>query len=195
MNLPKINDEQPVKELSEHEKRELEKQQKEEERRRVEEEKKEKEQNKKIIKYFIITAVIAVILYSFYYKYQNSEGPYTPGMVHWHTTLDMSICGKKVDLPRIGAGQHHRGLPLLHTHDDNIIHIEGQIFRKEDAALGKFMDAVGVQFSETEFFDMKNGMNCEEKEGTLKMFINDKPSTLFRNYLAKNGDVVKLVFD
>lgn len=195
MTFSKKNDEQPVKELSEHEKRELEKQQKEEEKRRQQEEQEQNKNTKKIIKYFILGIIAIFVIYFALTKIKTAEPPFTPGNVHWHTYLDMEICGKKVDLPRVGIGEHHRGLPLLHTHDDNTIHVEGQIFKKEDASLGKFMDAVGVPFSSTIFFNMTNGMKCNEKEGTTKMFINDKQSELFREYISRNGDKIKLIFD
>ncbi len=195
MHFTQKNEEHVVKEPNEHEKKELEKQQKEEEQRRKEQEKKEREQTKKIAKYFILGAIAVFLIYFAITKIKTTEPPYTPGNVHWHATLDMSICGKKVDLPRVGIGEHYKGLPLLHTHDDNTIHLEGQIFKKEHASLGAFMDAIDIPFSETTFFNMTNGMKCGEKEGMLKMFINDQPSTAFRDYITRNGDKLNIVFE
>lgn len=153
---------------------------------------------KQIKRYLIWGMVLLAVLglgYWFYSTTRNYEGAYTKGDVHWHADLKMSICGAFRDLPRVGIGEHHKGLPLLHTHDDNVIHVEGQIFKKEDVSLGTFMDAIGVPFSETELLDKKNGDACPDGSvGKVQMFLNGQPSTQFRNYITKDGDKVELRF-
>ena len=131
----------------------------------------------------------------------RSSSSYTSGEVHWHALLEMQICGKNVNLPRLGDGEHHLGLPLLHTHDDNTIHVEGQVFRKEDIVLGKFMDAVGVPFSTTQLFDKHNGDVCPgtDEPGVLRMSVDNKPSADFRDYVIQpttdgNKQVIRLSF-
>ena len=131
----------------------------------------------------------------FVYGVLTAEPPYTQGQVHWHSKVDIEICGKKIDLPRIPYGQGHLGSAVLHTHDDNVAHIEGQIIKKEDASLGKFMDLIGVKFLETQIFDKKNGDECEGIPGSLKMFVNGERSDEFRNHVLKDGEEIKIVFE
>lgn len=184
------------KELTSHEKSELKKQEREAEERARELEKEKKAKQKLTIKILLIVAIVGGIGY-FLFTNVNFEKPFTTGPVHWHVKLDMSICNQIRHLPRIPAGMGHLGTPLLHTHDDDIIHVEGQPFKPEDVMLGRFMDAVGVPFDKDRFFEKKNGDICENtgKPGILKMYLNGKETDLFRNYVAKNGDKIKLVFE
>ncbi len=186
----------PEEHASKREERELKKLQKEQEREKIQAAIAQKKQVKKIATYTIIILIVGGFGYLFYYLSSNKIQPYTQGPVHWHVDVILELCGQREDLPRVGIGEHHRGLPLLHTHDDNKIHIEGQVFKKEDIALGKFMKAVGAPFSNTTIMDKSNGMVCENtgKQGTVKMFVNDVPNDQFRAYVPKDGDAIKIVF-
>jgi len=195
-------DEQKIeRKLTRHEQKELERKKREDEHRKAELERVHKKQTKKIVTWFIIIVVLAGIGWWVVETIRNAEPPYMPAPGHYHALLDMEVCGKKVDLPRVPPGQGHFGTALLHTHDDNIVHVEGQAFKKEEIMLGRFMDAIGVPFAENQLFDKHNGDVCEEggKPGKLKMFVNDKPNNDFRNYVILSTEdaqqqVIKLVF-
>ncbi len=118
-----------------------------------------------------------------------------PQTVHWHVKLDIQMCGENRDLPRIPPGQHHLGTSLLHTHDDNIIHVEGTITQTTDLTLGEFMDVLGLDFSETEFMGKSNGDTCGGVAGKWKMLLNGEESSLFRSYTIHDGDTVSLIFE
>jgi len=111
--------------------------------------------------------------------------------VHWHIELIMSACGKKLKLPL------SRGTPLLHTHKTaGEIHVEGLIKGPEDATLGKFMEAVGVPFSQNRLFDFLNDNMCKDAgPNSLKMVVNGQPNEQFENYPLSNGDRVELIYD
>ena len=148
---------------------------------------------------------LVAVAFGLGYLINNKPQMYTDREVHWHALVDISICGVHRDLPLAESsdtvhGKTYRGIPLLHTHDDNIIHIEGLIQKKEDIALGRFFDAIEIPFDKDKLMDVKNGDVCDGKPGKLKMFVNDQPRTDFRDYiLASTQDarqqVIKLVFE
>lgn len=184
-----------AQQLSKHERRELEKQKQEEQKQLQQHAQDSKKALKKKIVWAIVAVAVVALIYWGFTAIKNMPKPYTSTEVHWHALVDIELCGKKTDLPRVGAGAHHRGMPLLHTHDDNKIHIEGQIFKREDIALGKFMDAVGAKFSNETIMEHRNGDKCPDgKEGTVKMFVNGIPNNEFRDWVPRDNDVVKIVF-
>ena len=88
----------------------------------------------------------------------------------------------------------------MHTHDDNTLHIEGLIQKKEDIVLGLFFDVIEVPFDKDRIMDVKNGDLCDGKPGVLKMYVNDQPRTDFRDYVPvavedARKQVIKLVFE
>ncbi len=172
---------------------------------------------KKIRKMFVWLVTVALLALAVYGLTQLTfEKPYARN-IHWHALLDIQICGEKRNLPLSKGGntvhgQSFLGEPLIHTHDDNVIHVEGTVLKPEDISLGTFFDAIEVPFSETQLFEKKNGDVCAGgtdkmtnttatgKPGAVKMFVNSKPSTEFRNYGIKPTEdgkqqVVKIVFE
>lgn len=146
----------------------------------------------------VLIALIAAA-FGIGYLINNKPQTYTAGEVHWHALVDISICGEHRDLP-LTDGAPFKGSYLLHTHDDNVAHIEGMVQKKEDIALGEFFDAIKVPFDKDKLMEVKNGDLCDGKHGILKMYVNDQPRTDFRDYiLAGTSDakqqVIKLVFE
>ncbi|MBI4441566.1 hypothetical protein HY639_05340 [Candidatus Woesearchaeota archaeon] len=158
-------------------------------------EKRLREQRNKVIRSWAIFLLLIGGFGYWSYSYYANAPTFRGGDVHWHTQLEMEVCGTKIDLPRIGEGAHHRGLPLLHTHDDNVMHVEGYVSNPADVTLGRFMHAVGVTFSDKEFFDKKNGDLCNGQPGMVKMWVNHEPSTIYKDYSAKDGDIVTIKFE
>lgn len=183
-------------ELSEHEQREQAKAEREQQKEELQRAQQSQRQRQKLVKQTAIALIIlAVIVYAIFSL--RTPPPYVSREVHWHATVEIELCGKSTDLPRIGAGQHHKGLPLLHTHDDNTIHVEGgPIQNAEDVSLGAFMDAIGVDFDKDKIMSYKTGDKCSNSTtpGTLKMYINGKETDKFRNYITNNGDKIKITF-
>lgn len=118
------------------------------------------------------------------------------GNVHWHATAELSVCGETKPIPVPFPGQHHKGLPLMHTHDDEKLHIEGFVGNPSDITLGKFMQAIGVQFSNDQFFDKKNGDTCPNgMQGNVKLLVNDQENPQLANYSIKDGDRFEILFE
>ncbi len=192
--------------LSAHEKREHQKKTREEahEKKEAEQELKQQKKNYFWMAFTIIflIAFAGAIGWLFTHKKEN----YTDRPVHWHALLDVEICGEKRDI-RGGktsgnmADSAMYGPPLLHHHNDNTIHIEGQIIKKEDIALGNFFDGIDIPFDKDKIMDKKNGDLCPDgRPGVLKMYVNDQPRTDFRDYIPlavedARKQVVKLVFE
>lgn len=142
-----------------------------------------------VITSIILLIIVAGIGYCVYRA--NSDGSDAPveylSNGHWHAQIEITLCGEHKDLPLALPGQGHRGLPYLHSHDDNKMHMEvaNQIVKKSDLSLGKFMDAMGVPFSSTQIMDRKNGDLCTNTTtpGSVKMFVNNQPNTQFKDYV------------
>jgi len=190
--------------LSSHEKREMQRKTREESHEQKEEEQEKKEQKKQY--FWIIAVLIGLIAFAVIvgWFFTHKEETYTDREVHWHAYVDISLCGEHKDLPKSESGdtvhgKSFKGIHLLHTHDDNIIHIEGLINKKEDIALGRFMDVIEVPFDKDRIMDKKNGDLCDGKPGVLKMYVNDQPRTDFRDYVPfaatdARKQIIKLVF-
>ncbi|MBI4141165.1 hypothetical protein HY485_04990 [Candidatus Woesearchaeota archaeon] len=125
--------------------------------------------------------------------------------VHAHAYIDIFVCGKQIDLPRAneGTNAHNKkfvGIPLLHTHDDNVMHLEGVVRNIDEIKLGRFFDAMNVQFDSTKVFNTSNGDLCNGKQGTWKMYVNGKETNKFRDYVPFNTiepekQIISIVFD
>ena len=127
--------------------------------------------------------------------------------VHWHADVDVVICGEERQLP-YGPVGGMLGTNRLHTHDHNaniaslpgsdgngIIHTEGTIpTAPGEHTLRKFMQNIGVKFSETEIMDKKNGDTCSSSLGSVKVFLNDQPLENPLNYLPRDQDFIRIEF-
>lgn len=192
--------------LSTHEKREQAKQAREEARQEKDLQQEVKEQRKQYFWIAFTLVLLVAFAVAIWYFYTHRQETYTDREVHWHAYFDITLCGKKVDLPcnketpGIVHGENFCGQPMFHHHFDNTVHIEGLIKKKEDIALGKFFDIIGVPFDKDKIMDKKNGDLCDGKPGVLKMYVNDQPRTDFRDYVPfaaqdARKQIVKLVFE
>ncbi|MBI2671105.1 hypothetical protein HYX18_03975 [Candidatus Woesearchaeota archaeon] len=182
----KNNPETPIeeqKDLTSHEKKQLKKQQREEERKKSEEIRSKKESGKKALKYGIIAVVVLLIGLGIFAiaKSLKATKPIHSGPYHWHSNLKIYVCGEEQPLR---CSSNLCGIVSLHHHNDDIIHIEGNVLRNEaDISLGKFFDAINIPFSETQIMDKKNSDLCNGKPGKVNMYINGIPSNEFHNHI------------
>ncbi|HLF55047.1 MAG TPA: hypothetical protein VI612_04980 [Candidatus Nanoarchaeia archaeon] len=195
-----------MEEPSSHDRREQEKLAREEAR----EQKEEAVELKQRRKNYIWIGLTALLLIAFAggigWLYTHKPDFYTDREIHWHALVDITICGEHRDLPlatgdEIAHGKAFKGTHLMHTHDDNIIHIEGQVKKKEDIAIGNFFDSIEVPLDKDRIFEYKNGDLCPDgKPGKLKMYVNDQPREDFRDYVPFSTEdprkqIIKLVFE
>ncbi len=120
---------------------------------------------------------------------------------HIHAYVPIRICNEDIRLP-IEKGSLQRP----HTHEEkNVIHWHDRlpydnqrkkILQAAPLTLGAFFDELGIPFEDDAIFDKKNGDQCPGgTEGSLKMFINGKQSTAFRDHVWTDRQVIILVFD
>ncbi len=162
---------------------------------RVEEEKKEQAaQLKKMAFTGIVLLVAGFLVYSFLTA-PPVAAPYTPGSVHWHTTLSMVTCGQPLSLPRAPPGGM-LGPEIRHLHDnDNKIHIEAQVQRKEDIMVEAFLADIGVAFNEKQLGNYKEGDKCPDgKAGKVSFTVNGKPNTEYEKHVMQDGDRMEIKF-
>ena len=182
--------------LSRHERQELKRKEREEQHTLTEKQQQQKKTRKNIVKYGLVIVAVAIFLYLVTKLFsQPTTESYTKDAVHWHAQLDVYACGENKLMPA-PEGEHHLGLPLLHTHSDRLIHIEGKIWKKEDIMLGAYMDAIGIPFNDTQLLDYKNDGMCDNgKPNKVRMIVNDKENFEFRNYVINNKDKIELRYE
>jgi len=185
--------------LSRHERQQLKRQQREQEREQHEQQQESKQKRKKLLLWslgVIILIGIGYIVLSLPEKPETPKqtGPYSKGQVHWHAALKVFVCGEEKLMPA-PTGEHHLGLPLLHTHADRLIHIEGTVWKPEEINLGKYMDAIGQNFKDDELLDKKNGDLCNSTPGKVKLLVDGKENSLLTQYVIKDGENYMLKFE
>ncbi len=179
--------------LSRHGKKELKIKQREENQISKEKTESSKKLKNDITKYTIIAAVVLLIIFGGYYliiKPLNDFKPYTSGFIHWHANYEVYLCGERQDFTKgYDFEEDHIGTLQLHTHNDNVIHIEDKVQKKEDIAIGHFFDNIRIPFSETQIMNKKNGDLCSDgKTGKVHMYINGVENFEFRNFILRKCD-------
>ncbi len=205
--------------LSKHERRELKRLKREEERGKQEENKKRKKSTKSVITYSIITIVVLGFIYLIYFLitrapssngdsiYDLSDIP--SGVIHWHADIDIFICGEDIELPD-GLVGGHLGTGLSHTHDrttnknsmpssdgNGVMHLEGNVkANPSESTFVKYMKNIGINFNENEIMDKKNGDLCNDKNGTVNVYVNSKKYDKDINYyIPRDNDIIDIKFE
>ena len=158
---------------------------------------------------FILLAVVG-LAYSIYIVY--ASGAAQRGVVvcvgnecywsaHIHAEVAISICGEEsyrfpVEKGPLNEPHTHEEKNLIHFHERLLIDpATKEILDPEPLTLGAFFNSMEVAFDETQVLDSANGDPCNGESGSVKMFVNGKPSADFRDYIWKDGDKIKIIFD
>lgn len=132
----------------------------------------------------------------------------TKGPVHWHADFEIWVCDKEIKLAEPKGLSNKQGFELMHSHDDNRIHVEGVILDNKQASLGAFFYAVGGSLSDdglkvptdNGLISVHDGDKCNDKPAKLYVFVNgniiENPSShVIAPYeKAPPGDRTKFVF-
>ncbi len=119
---------------------------------------------------------------------------------HIHASAAINVCGDEsyrfaVEKGPLNGPHTHEEKNLIHFHERlRIDPVTKEIYDPALLTLGAFFDAMEVDFSADKILDKTNGDLCVGP-GTLKMFVNGKPSSAFRDYIWKDGDKIEIVFD
>lgn len=127
----------------------------------------------------------------------NSVGGvgFPTGNVHWHAYPTVEVCGEERLLPVPNPGQSHLGSPLLHTHEDRWIHVEGAVNSPQDIALGKYMQYIGVKFDSTHLMEKANGDLCNASAGKVRLFVNGTENFEFENHIIRDQEKILFKFE
>ncbi len=183
--------------LSKHEIKEMKRTEREESRVSASENAGRKKIIKSSVKWGILILVLAGIVLLFYRaaKISSDFEPYTEGSVHWHADFDVFLCGERLDFSSLGGANTHVGSPLLHTHGDHKVHIEGAVSRAEDISIGNFFTAIGHKLSSNSFDDYTNENDRCGGDNSVVLLVNGEENPEFENYILKDGDVIEVRYE
>ena len=195
-----------MSEHTSHDKREQARLEREHSQHKRDSEQSAREARKSTITLGLVLLLFVVVAAGIIYALQHKPAMYVDREIHWHVNIELNICGIPKDLPceskgsGIVHGKEFCGETLMHHHFDGTLHIEGVIPKKEDIMLGRFFDKIGVPFDKDKLLDKKNGDLCDGKAGIVKMYVNDIPSTAFRDYVPAatpdgRNQRIRLVFE
>ena len=133
--------------------------------------------------------------------YANYISPFH-GPVHWHAHVGFLICGQNITLVHQELG----GDKPMHTHGDELIHIETTPFSTEDVELHHFFEDIGGQFTNSSLIfpsdngtvTVNNGDLCNGNPGTLKMSVNCRPEPEMGQYVispVEAGSIDQIVIE
>ncbi|HLC85696.1 MAG TPA: hypothetical protein VJG30_00195 [Candidatus Nanoarchaeia archaeon] len=122
--------------------------------------------------------------------------------MHIHAEVYIDVCGKQLDLP-LEAGDKTG----THTHKErNLLHFEERlkydnkmksIIETDPIKLKSFFqhEDVNIRLNSNCINGKCNGDLCNDNTGSLKMFVNGVENFEFENYVWKDGDKIKIVFE
>lgn len=172
---------------------------KEEQKELLQEHHQQKKGKKKMV-WYGVAAVLSLLLAWGVYTLSTEDATYTYGQVHWHADISLMVCGKTIPLPKPVAGTNVHGepfigTPFMHLHNEPQIHIEGTVKEASDITLGRFMDGIGLTFTDTKFLDKKNGDACQDGSlGKVKLLVNGKESAELSNKVIVDGERYEVRF-
>lgn len=152
--------------------------------------------NDKTKKIFFILIVLPIVISTLYITghtvYLNVVSE-TGGPVHWHADFEIWVCGEEVKLPPPESILDNKvGNAVLHHHNDNRIHVEGILIKKQDADLSQFFKTIGGSLTSTSIGIPKedksvetftNGDLCNGEPGKLKVYVNGKLNQDMEEYV------------
>lgn len=121
---------------------------------------------------------------------------------HWHAQLDIEVCGKEVFMPLeeddLSEAHTHKERNRIHWHDTVPYDKNtGTILDTGEFKLGAFFDEMKYRFEPNCIGEKCNGFDVcgDGRENSLKMFVNGEQNFEFRDYVWKDGDEIKIVFE
>lgn len=149
---------------------------------------------KKLLFAGIVIPTLLASLYmvgaTLYLNFTSESG----GPVHWHADLEIWDCGQKLDIQDPQGVSNRVGTATFHEHNDDRIHVEGVVTRRQEAALGRFFGFIGGSLTDDSYqiptneglIVRHNGDRCPDgNPGTLQVFVyKTSDDTFFQEKLA-----------
>ncbi len=165
-----------------------------------------------ILIYLVVLIAVILLAYS-YFAYKKSLGEGENFVVcdqdnnciialHVHSEVEIKVCGEEIKIP-LEAGDK----TATHTHKErNLLHFEERlrydnntktILEKEPITLKTFFNYpdINIRFNSTCIDGKCNGDVCNNSPGTLKFYVNDIENNKYENYVWKDGDKIKIIFE
>ena len=163
---------------------------------------------KKLVYSLLLIVVAMVTLYLAITTIHTNLVSSTKGPVHWHADYEIWVCDKKISLPAPGGLSNEQGTDLIHSHNDNRIHVEGALMQANQASLGAFFNAISGYLSDDEIkvptdeglIAKHDGDSCNGQPGRLYVFVNGNLISDPANHViapyekVPPGDRIKFVF-
>ena len=169
---------------------------------------KKKEKKAVFILYVAITAAITLYMAggTVYLNFTSATG----GPIHWHADFEIWVCGQKLEIQNSEGLENKVGDAMVHTHDDDRIHIEGVLQHMNEASVGEFFEKIGGEFTgdtltvpliDKSVRTWRNGDTCHDgNPGKIRFFINGKENFDFGKYIiapypdVPPGDFLNITF-
>jgi len=181
--------------LSRAARKKVKRQRKEEEQQKREERHATKRKKKSVVKWSLIALGSLAVIAFFVFIFSGAKvTSYSKGPIHWHSQIRVFTCDIPKTLPA-PASNVHLGKPLLHTHDDRLIHVEGEVWKPEDITLGEYMKVIGRTFTNTALLDKENGDLCNGKPGKVKLLVDGKENEELAAYVVKDKEEYEVRFE
>ena len=174
--------------------------------RREEEQQKQHKQKwqikivKKVLFYSVIFVGTILVIWGIFSL--AGKRSFSGGQIHWHADLQVSVCGEQVPLPQPTAalatvhGEPFVGTPFMHLHSGPQIHIEGVVSTPDEIVIGKFMEVIGMHFTDTELLQKKNGDACPDGQpGRVKVLVNGQETNELTKHLIRDGQRIEIRFE
>jgi len=164
---------------------------------------------KKLAYFAIVVLVVSVTLYLVIVTLHLNISSVSKGPVHWHADYEIWACGNKIELAKPKSMlSNKQGVDLMHSHDDNRIHVEGALTDYRQASLGAFFHAVGGSISDDGMkvptddglISVHEGDKCNEQPAHLYVFVNGGLTENPAGYVVSPyedvppGDRIKIIF-
>lgn len=105
--------------------------------------------------YGAIGIILLLIIFGIVRSFQKVSNSVTSTEVHWHAPISYEACGETLNLK--DSGNHS----IIHGHDDDQVHVEGLVLSEEDITLAQFFKNAGLNITNTNLEEYKNGDICE----------------------------------
>lgn len=142
--------------------------------------KEKNEMLKKLLFWGMILVIFANTLYLAASTIYLNTKSLTGGPVHYHADFEIWNCGKEVTVRKPQGLSNKTGTELVHSHNDNKIHIEGVIEDSHELTLGHFFENIGGKLGDGELIvptdngvvGLKDGDKCVDGSlGHLQVFV------------------------
>lgn len=142
----------------------------------------------KILMYGIIVFVIAGIGYLLVWALTGSLSPSTgigpSGSTHIHMDFKVYTNGNAIDFSQGKYQKSHLNQRVhLEGGDGDLIHVHAT-----GVTMGFFLKSLGISFDRNCLTLDTDEKYCDGGDGSLKFYVNDKPSDDWENYVLRNLD-------